>query len=49
MKRACDIGEMDSGWIIVSLKYPDCRRVVALLRFHAIFNDILKMRLIGKA
>ncbi len=27
-KRACDIGETGSGWIIVSLKCPNCGRVV---------------------
>ncbi len=27
-KRVCDIGETVSGWIIVSLKCPNCGRVV---------------------
>ena len=27
-KRACDIGETVSGWIIVSLKCPNCGRVI---------------------
>ena len=27
-KRACDIGETGSGWIIVSLKCPNCGRVI---------------------
>jgi hypothetical protein len=27
-KRVCDIGETGSGWIIVSLKCPNCGRVI---------------------